>query len=85
MRRQKLKKHPGAALPISRSKREIALFKTSASEFNSFDTSFSRKKYCIHDNAKLVFLKINIQKLYTLKKSNLNSATELHCLRAQCK
>jgi len=71
MRRQKLKKHLGAASPISRSKREIALFKTSASEFNSFNTSFLRKKYCVHENVKLVFLKINIQKLYTLKKKKV--------------
>jgi len=58
---------------------------------------FREKKYCVHDNAKLVFLKINIQKLYTLlKKKNftrtvqvnctvpVNSAIHLHCLRAQC-
>jgi hypothetical protein len=47
---------------------------------------FREKKYCVHDNAKLVFLKINIQKLYTLKKkkSHSNSASELQCSREQC-
>jgi len=43
---------------------------------------FREKKYYVHDNAKLVFLKINIQKLYTKKKkSHSNSASELHCSR----
>jgi hypothetical protein len=56
---------------------------------------FREKKYCVHDNAKLVFLKINLQKLYTLKKKvtrtvqvnctvPVNSAIHLQCLRAQC-
>jgi len=37
-------------------------------------------------HSKLFFLK-NIQKLNTLKKKKVqsNSASELHCLRAQCK
>jgi len=53
------------------------------SEFNSLYTSFSGKKYCLHENAKLVFLKKYIQKLYTLKKKEVhsNSASELHCAR----
>ena len=46
---------------------------------------FREKKYCLHDNAKLVFfLKKNIQKLYTLKKKrkkDSNNASELHCAR----
>jgi len=56
---------------------------------------FREKKYYVHDNAKLVFFKINIQKLYTKKKKvtrtvqvnctvPVNSAIHLHCLRAQC-
>jgi hypothetical protein len=56
---------------------------------------FREKKYCVHDNEKLVFLKINIQKLYTIKKKAtrtvqvnctvpVNSAIHLHCLRAKC-
>ena len=48
---------------------------------------FWEKKYCVHDNAKLVFFKKNIQKLYTLikkKRSHSNSASELHCSREQC-
>jgi hypothetical protein len=50
---------------------------------------FQEKKYCLHDNVKLVFFlkKIYIQKLYTLKKNknknknHPNSASELHCAR----
>ena len=49
---------------------------------------FREKKYYLHNNAKLVFLKKNIQKLYTLKKNkkrkekvHSNIASELHCAR----
>jgi len=42
---------------------------------------FQERKYCLHDNVKLVFFKKkNIQKLYTLyKKKHPNSASKLHC------
>jgi hypothetical protein len=47
---------------------------------------FQEKKYCLHDNVKLVFFKKYIQKLYTLKKKITRTVqVNLHCLRAQCK
>jgi hypothetical protein len=47
---------------------------------------FQEKKYCLHDNVKLVFFKKYTQKLYTLKKKITRTVqVNLHCLRAQCK
>jgi len=41
---------------------------------------FREKKYCLHDNAKLVFLiKKNIQKLYTLEKKNSTRTVQVNC------
>jgi hypothetical protein len=58
---------------------------------------FQEKKYCLHDNVKLVFFKKNIYKNYTryIKKKSPEQCNSLalfatvqvnlHCLRAQCK
>ena len=44
---------------------------------------FREKKYCLHDNAKLVFLKKKYTKTIHTdeKKKHSNSASKLHCAR----
>jgi hypothetical protein len=44
---------------------------------------FQEKKYCLHENAKLVFFKKKYTKtIHTQKKKvHSNSASELHCAR----
>jgi hypothetical protein len=43
---------------------------------------FRGKKYCLHDNAKLVFFKkIYTKTIHTEKKKHSNSASELYCAR----
>ena len=48
---------------------------------------FQERKYCLHDNVKLVFFKKkNTKTIHTIKKKKKkpNSASELHCSREQC-
>ena len=45
---------------------------------------FREKKYCVHDNAKLVFFKKNIQKLYTLKKTKKEKKKFTRTLQVNC-
>jgi len=46
---------------------------------------FQEKKYCLHENAKLVFFFKYTKTIYTKKKEvHSNRASELHCSREQC-
>jgi hypothetical protein len=50
------------------------------SEFNSLYTSFSGKKYCLHENAKLVFFfKIYTKTIHTKKKKKFTRIVQVNC------